>query len=352
MEYIVYLYDLENNVVWQITEILDVQIEIKLSDIWTAEFTIDNKNEFCKKSFLKWYRRVKINLLNNNEEKTLFDGVIRWLVPWFIQTRVILNSFEYYLEKRKIRNDINFTNETINNILNDVLDDLNIIYNTGITINCWITDTYSPTYKKWQDFLSIIKDLAKNWYEFKIENKVLYFKDYIGENRTTWPNFLQYRKDINEPSDSNISNLDLSINFDLLANWVISKSGDNYSINEDSTSITEFWLIEETITVFGDDESSGLDYLENHKNGSFEYWINIISNDFFECNLWDFVSVYINSWNDLLEYEWEMRVLAKRFLGWDLKKIEIFLGINNVKTSDIIWKINEIEKRINNLEIL
>lgn len=59
--YIAYIYDINNNIIAQVDEILDFECNIKINGVSTSSWSLYHTSEYCKRSFLKEYRRVKIN---------------------------------------------------------------------------------------------------------------------------------------------------------------------------------------------------------------------------------------------------------------------------------------------------
>lgn len=146
--YIAYIYDLSNNLVAQIDSILDLEITQKINDISTASFGLYHTNEYCKRQYLKEYRRVRINKIVENGEKNMFDGVIRGFSASLTTTSVKLESFDFYFDKRQLHSDYTFVDQSIDAILVEILGDINTRYDTNITLDCGITDLTSKEYKK------------------------------------------------------------------------------------------------------------------------------------------------------------------------------------------------------------
>ena len=350
--FIAYIYNQDNDVVAQVEELLDIEIQQKLNDISTASFALYQTNEYCKREFLREYRRVKINQQSWNTELTMFDGVIRWFDAWLDKTTIKLESFEHLLSRRLLHQDFTFTTQTFDYILQTILDHINWIYQTNITLDCWIITTTSKTYKKGETVLKVLQDLAWNGFEFIIDDLVLKFKETIWIDRTAvWDDFVEYRFDINEPDDRSIDQVKMTVDWKELASWVIWKSWSNYSILSDATSITNFWLVETSFTNSWDEANATQSYLDDHKESLSEFDVWAVANNFFEANLWDLVSVYIYVWNDIMFFDWSMKVVQKRYNGWDLPKIDFTLWKTKVQSKDIIEQIVDVQARLKTLEL-
>lgn len=348
--YIAYIYDKTNTVIAQVEEILDFECTKKINAVSTWSFGLYHTNPYCKREFLKKYVRVKVNIINGNIEKTIFDWVIRGFGADIDKTSVKLASFDHYFERRLLHQTYNFTNQSVDTILSTILWDINTRHQSNISLDCWVATLTSKTYNKWETFFKVLQDLSGNGFEFYIENMTLVFKETIGIDRTSWPNFLQYRYDVNEPDDRSIDDVSMDEDGKEFTNWVIGKSWSNFTEIYDPTSIAEFWLIENSFTNSWDDASWSSKYLADHKDIVSEFSIDAVSRDFFEADLWDMVSVYIFVWNDIMFFDGSMKIIEKRYTAWDLPKIQFWLSTWTVKSKDVLDQIIDIQERVKTLE--
>lgn len=349
--YIAYIYDKDNNIIAQIEQILDLEITKKLNDVSTCSFGIYQTDPYCKRQYFKKYSRVKINKLFDTIEKTLFDWVIRGVEADLEKTSIKLESFEHLLDRRLLHQDYTFTTQSIDTILTTILGAINTRYQTNITLDCGITETTSKDYKKAESFLKVLKDLAGLWYEFIVDNMVLKFKQTIWIDRTTGENFVEYRYDINEPDDRSIDSVKMTDDGKEFVNGVIGKSWSNYSEQDDPTSIAEFGLIEWSFTTSGDDTTTTQSYLDDHKEWIAEFEIVTINNDFFEADLGDLVSVYVYVGNDIMFYDWSMKITQKNYRSWDLESVQFTLWKTKIQSKNFIDEIIEIQERVKTLEL-
>lgn len=348
--YIAYIYNLAWEVIAQIDEILDFECVLKINNVSTASFGLYHTNEYCKRQYLKEYSRVKINIQNWNEEKTLFDWVIRGIEADLTKTSIKCESFEHYFDRRLLDQDYTMT-DYVHNILWEILVDINAKYATNITLDCGILTTTTKEYKRGESYLKVLQDMAGNGYEFGIVDKVLYFKETIGIDRTSWPDFVQYKYDINEPDDRSIDNVKMTVDGKDLANGVLAKANAGYTYLQDATSKAEYWLLEASFSNSGDDATASQTYLDDHKDSLVEFDVDVISQSFFEADLWDLVSVYIYVGNDILFFDWSQKVIEKKYTAGDLPKIQFKLGISTVKSKDIIEQIVDIQQRLKSIEM-
>lgn len=119
--FIVYIYNQSNQVVAQLEDILDLDVQLKLNDISTASFAIYHTSEYCKRQFVKQYRRVKITVNEDGAEKTLFDGVIRGLEADLTKTSIKCESFEHLFDRRLLTTSYTLNNQTVDAILTTLL---------------------------------------------------------------------------------------------------------------------------------------------------------------------------------------------------------------------------------------
>lgn len=350
--YIAYIYDKDNNLIAQVEEILDININNKLNDVSRASFGLYHTNPYCTRDYLKEYRRVKINLNKDNEEKTMFDWVIRWFDADLTKTNIKLESFEHLFERKLLHQDYTFTDQSVDTILQTILDAINTRYETNITLDCGITDLTTKEYKKAETFLKVLKDLAGNWYEFIVDDLVLKFKDTIWVDRSTGDDFVEYRFDKNEPDDRSIDSVTMSVDGKELANWVIWKSGSNYTEDDDATSIAEFWLLESSFTTSWDDTTTTTSFLDDHKESWSEFQVEAKTDDFFEAFLGDFVKIYIFIWNDIMFFDWSMKIVEKTYTWGDLPKITYKIAKTKIRSKDIVEQVSDIQERLKTLELI
>jgi hypothetical protein len=341
--FIIYVNDHEWNKKTQIFEVNKLEVRQKLNDISSVSFEVSNTHKSNSYANFKEFNEVLIYKIENNNEKLIFDGIIRWVEADLSKTKVILNDKIFLLKNKILYTDKSYTNTQIKSILIDVLDAINSRYDTWIILNSDILDQVTKTYKKWQTFFDILKDLALNWYEFEIKNNILYFLNSIWEDKTSWTNFIEFSYDINFPWSRTIDTARLEYDSENISNAVISKDTWN---SEDLPSINEFWRQEKYFISW--DKYS---LLSDRKDSIRELEITPISYDFFVANLWDTVKVFIDAWNDIMQFDSNLKIIEKEFRSWELNKVKIKLSKWNIKTLNLIETIQDLKNRTKNLEI-
>lgn len=339
-----------NNPFWekitQIFNISNLRIVEKINNISTASFEISISDENANYNNFKEFNKISIYKQENSLEKLLFSWIIKSVESNLEIVKIVkieLNDDLFLLKKKILYTDKNYINISIHNILSEILSETNSRKDTWIILNCDISELVSKEYKIWKTFLDILKDLVQNWYEFKLENNILTFKETIWKDKTTWNEFVEFLFDKDNIESKTIETAKFLYNSDNISNGIIVKDSWN---KEDLTSINSFWRIEEYF-------SSGDKHiiLNERKESIKELEITPNANNFFIADIWDLVKVYINSWSDLLFYDGNLKIIEKEFISWDLNKVNIKLSKWKIKSLNIIEKISEIDSKVNNLEL-
>ena len=336
--YIVYIYDHNNNLLTQVFNIFQLKINKKLNDISTASFSITQKLWF---NFLKFWNKIKIVKEIKWEEKTMFEWIIKLVEAEIDKTTITCSSYEYILSRRMILEDKTYNNKKIKEIVEDIFNYMNNIYNTGLNVVCKNTTIITKTWNKNTTILQILKDLVAFDVNFLHKWTTFYVDKLVGLDRTSGENYLEFYLN-KEDFARSIAKIKTTINLDNLANVVITDNGNT----EDTGSIQEFgrWEINE----FDADANSLLQEKA--------YWVKEIEitpsiNDYFAVDIWDKVAVKVFVDNELLDYEWTMLVLEKNLQGGDLEKIDLKLSNTKEKTKTLLEKIKQMDEDIYKLKI-
>jgi len=341
--FVIYINDHLWNEKTQMFEVNKLEIRQKLNDISSASFEVSNTAKTNSYSNFKEFNEVLIYKIQNSDEKLIFDGIIRSVEADLYKTKVILNDKIFLLKNKILYTEKLYTNIQVKSILIDILDVINSRYDTKLILNSDILDQVTKTYKKWQTFFDILKDLALNWYEFEIKNNVLYFLNSIWEDKTSWANFVEFSYDIQFPWSRTIDTARLEYDSENITNAVISKDTWN---SEDLLSINNFWRLEKYFISWDKDA-----LLLDRKESIRELEITPISYDFFVANLWDTVKVFIDAWNDIMYFNSNLKIVEKEFRSWELNKVKIKLSKWNVRTLNLIETIADLKNRTKTLEI-
>lgn len=213
------------------------------------------------------------------------------------------------------------------------------------------TWSVSKDYDAGESAYSIIEDLSQSWFEFNSIWDTIYFEDQIWTDRTSWPEFLEYRYDINSPEERTINSVDMDSDSDNLANSVSTTDGINLITSNDATSIAEFSLIEDFESLSGDYTNATNEIVQRKKDTIKEFSVSVTTQDFFEASLWDTVKVYIFVGNDILFFDWPMRIVEKSYSGGDLGRISYKLSSSNFSSWNFLDEITNINQRLKTLEL-
>ena len=337
----------------QIHDITNLEISNKLSDMWSWSFSISITNQANNYETLQEFNQIEIYKLDWTFEKKMFEWVIKWALASNFLTTVYIRDYNYLFESKFLESNKNYVWKNPDFIISELLLEINTRYDTGITLDCWITTVLpDKNYSEWQDFYNILKDIANSWYEFKVENKILKFKTISWIDRSiSWDNYIEYSYDKDNLDSRSIENPTSEYNADNIANKIKLKDNTTTLNDSDSTSITKYWSVERIFTSSWWNASTIWDMLNERKNSVKEINFKPVSKDFFEVNIWDIVQVYINSQNPLNYYLWTAKIIEKSYRSWDLSIIDIKVSISKVKTLSFLEKFQNMESRIKKIEI-
>lgn len=348
---IAYVYDRTWSIVMgQIQTVLGFSCTIKLNDVSTADLTIANNDIPDVANNIKENNRIKVYRQYGTVEKLLIEWYIRWFEASLTQTTIKIEDKLSIFDDKLFYSDVNY-NGTIKWLLQNIVDTINSREDTGISLDCDVLDTFSKTYGKWEIIGNAIKDIRQNKYEYRILNNVFSFKNAIGIDRSvSGSDYLEFNFDYLNPNSRTIRDAKVVGDIKSMANAAIGKNGNTIEQYEDATSIAEFWRIERPFTSNGSVGDSVRGFVDERKDSIREYDISPMSNDFFICDIWDVVQVYINSGNDLMFYSGTMKVIEKTFKAGELDTITIKLAKGKVKTKNLADELKDIKTRVSKIE--
>lgn len=340
--YIIYILNKEKKILNQVFEISHINIKIQLNNISTASFVLENKK--INKTIFRENNRISIKKMDSNWiEKELFYWIIAWMKSDLSFSEILCKSELYLLKKKIIFSDKNYINKTPAEIINDIIIEVNnrdtwFIKQNFINANENLPDR---KYKKWKTFFDILKHLAWDIYDFDFKDGNIYFQKDIWKDRSSWKDIVFFEYNIFSPESSNILKAEKENNIDNIANSIIT---DNWNLL-DNDSIALYWILEQN---FSKEEASKV--LAEHKNSLDEYKIIPKWNNFFLCNVWDFVKVFIDSWSEVLKFNWSLKVLEKTYKSGDISTVSFKLNNWKRKTLDLIETITKLKWDIEDLK--
>jgi hypothetical protein len=317
---------------------------LKTKDISDASFEMPNSDPKLNRTNFKEFNQIKINRLTKDSEKTVLEWVVKNIESDLDWSKITINSFDYLFKRKKTYTALTLDGN-LTTFLTSLLSQINARYATDWVLDCNISDTVTlgQAISAGTSFLDILKKIPDIEWKFSTINwvKTITVRRSIGIDRTTGPNFIEFLWDIANPRKRTIKTARHTLNADNLSNAV----NDSYNrVVTDATSISEFWRIEESVTTSGTDTIDW--YLDQHKVSVAELEVTPTSLDFFMVDIGDTVKVYIYVWNDLMYYNWSLKVVSKTVSGENLKEIRIWLSKTNVTTLWVLETIKDLKDRL------
>lgn len=386
--YIIYIFDKNKNLLTQFFEISNLQINEKLNDVSTANFTLENKKQnikyfsktkatffdmiwqnfeknawksfenlwwnkelnfeknLVKYKFLKEWNIVDIYKFSSDwQEKRLFYGIIKWVKSDLDFCEVRCVDFLYLLKKKCIFSTKNysFDYKSPKYILEEIKQEINSRDNNFIKkINCNLEEKWPFEFKKWKNIFDILKDFASDLYEFNFVDWEIFLLDSIWKDKSSWKNIVFFEYNIFSPESANITKAEIEYDFDNIFNY--------FSTNDwvwfDNESIENFWVLEKV-----DDKNKKEKLLEENKNSLKEFKIEPIISDFFVCDVWDLVKVSIDNGTEMLKFDGKLKVVEKIYKSWDLEIINFKLNSSKFRSKNIFETISDLKNDVKNLKL-
>lgn len=341
--YITYIYNKNRVLLTQIFEMHKLDIRMKRNDVDTASFFIKNK-EYFSYNFLKEGNKIKIFRMVENKEKLLFSGIISGIKAGLDEIQLYSLS-EVYLLKKKI----NFHDKTYSNLdilarLQSIQQDINQREGGFIShIDCDVSLTVAWwEVKQWKTWFDVLRDLAWESYDFDYWEGTLFFKQNLWKDKSSGSEMVAFNFNLYDPWGNNISKTEVKYDIKNIANYIIGEDG----TRSDWGSIWEFWVLEQKFSKWNKE-----DLIEEYKYSLKEYTIIPTTNDFFLCDIGDSVCVDIDNWNDIIKFNWKLKVIEKQFKSWDLDTLTLKLSTNNMRSKNIFETISQMQSSIKNLEL-
>jgi len=317
MEYIAYIYDKQGKNIAQIFDIFNINLQEKLNDISTLNFSLYHDNRYSKRKILSEYNRVKINILYSGWkwEKTLIEGYISNITSDLYKNTISVKDYLWLFEKAILFEKKNsyfqprwFVHSLVGKINQNHNLDLQLVEN-----ELWTDASVVRYFSQWTSYLDIIRWLMNDSFEIKIKWKKIYIKKKVWEDKSSWPNFVEYRYNINEYWDRNIKSISVARNADFIVNDAKFTSSEWTCERSNQESIEKYGRLQERVNMSWEDRDAPNDYIKKHSISSREFNIVPVSDDYFEAEIWDTIKVYVDVWNDLMFINEGFRVVEKNF---------------------------------------
>jgi len=342
---IVYIYDHQWNPLTQVFDVQRFECTQTLNSYDQSTFAFQSNHQDNSSVKLKNYNEIKITKIKNGIEYEYIHGIIHSVEATLTETVVKIRSFEWLFEKKIIASDKTYNNKTVDYIISELLWEINVRYETGISLDCAITDTIDLSIKKWATFSSVLQELVKLWYQYRVIQKKLCIKEHIWIDRTVWSWFYQLKWNSTDPLERNISKATISTDAWQLSNAPFEKS---IWFQTDTVSINSYGRVEETITADGSPTVALHDTLTSKSSLIKIIDIDPKVKDFFAVNIWDLLSVDIHAGNDIMSYYGTVNVLQKT---QDTRGVvKLLVSSSTVKVPSLLETIRNHEKSIKKLQ--
>lgn len=331
--FILYLFD-DKKCIAQIEDILELSCELKLN--WTSQvkLTLDAESPYIKKDLLRMWRPLRITELIDGVEYELLSWVIRGVEANFTEVEIIAESWWVLLEKRLTIAAKNRTNAPLENVVKELFAEQNQNSSLPFTIDCEVWATVSLEVGEKAIFSSVLNSLVREGVDVLLIGDTLKIGKNIWRKRTEWPLYKDFRYDTTDPEGNTIDKAKLIVDAKNITNSVWTHKADE--------SIALFGLLEENKS--NEDE---LTYLNEHKNQISEFTISVADTFFYDVELGDQVKVFINGYNELMQYDWAMKIVGKKYRSWDLPSIEYTVSTQRIPQEWFLWTIQKAIEKVN-----
>lgn len=359
--YIAYVYDKQKNVIAQFFELADLSISLTLNQQGNAQFRFRNDEIDFNQVNLAPYNPIRIvRLFDWNIEYEVFTGVIVG-IDWDLDfTKIACRTFSHLLDRRSLTADLNFNGQTVDQIVNGLIAHANWTFPVWVTVDCWVTTIVDvKSYRFWQTLLSCLRDLAGQEYEFDVIsdqdlNLTLKFKTIIGSDRTVWPDYREFRYDIADLSDANITNIKVNLDYTKIANAILCKSWVVTNIAVDPASQALFGRLEQVLTNNWDVVAASNQELQKRKGIQRKYDITPRTSEglFYDLQLWDRVLVYIFRDNPIVDFTGTMKIIGKTLQSWEQDNETVKIWVFEWDPDDdVLADFGAVKNRVKNLEV-
>lgn len=348
---ILYFFDKNRRPLTQIFGVLSCSIREALSDVSTAEIELSTRtpdgapNKDIKEEFFREMNIVEIWKNDWQKEEKMFEGYISSVVASWESVKISLRDFLGILEYRILKNSKKFDGTTAEFLLENLWSEM---ADNPLTLECNAPDLVKKDYEIGRTILDILKDISTAGYEFRLEwNTVKFGKD-IGADRS---DRVVYRKEWFAPNEWNISEVKSEYHAGNTHNFVLTKiaSSPPYSVQDDA-SIAKYGRKEKYISVSGDERTTPAWYLAERKESSREISITPADNNFTHISVGDRIGVFIDSGNDILHFQWSLKISEKNYIHGDLDEVKLVVATSSAKSMSLMEKIKSLDTRVSNVE--
>jgi len=337
--YIAYLKDKNDEIIWQIFDLNNLEVDVLINNISKCSFSIFHNNPYAKKNYLKEFQKVVIKKQSQNTEKVVFSGYITKVSAYLQKVEIEISSEEIRLAKLFTNYDYNLS-RSIKDSLVEVISEINLRHWTSFVLDSDVLDAIDFNFFRGESLFSLLKRLSWINYRFTLSWDTVIFKHILWSDRSFWTDFFEYSYSVDRPDFRNIDYIEVVYDFENYWNkfslfhkdWV-SEISESWDYVLENSLMQHFW-----------NSSLGETMFELYKNPEIWYRILPLTSDYFEVEIWDLVSVYVNVWSDLLKINSVLEVVWKKISKtW---KIEFLISATPPKDNNLRDKLNYLENQV------
>jgi hypothetical protein len=346
MQTIIYIEDHTWTPLTQLFDVTSFECSQYLNGVDTASFRISATHKANNIWLLRPFHRCYITTLKEGgTERIYIDGVIDSLDTSLNHTTVYVKSYEYLFEKMLITTAQSFSNQSVHNIVSDLRTAIIQRYDRWIDLACSINDEIGLEVNEGATFGSVLQELIKLWYQYRVIKKTLLIASSIGIDQSSGTNCVLLKRDINDPQDRNINEASIRYDANQLTNAPYAK-GTWFQISEES--IDTYWRFEQTITTDGSSWQALQDILTKQEHPQQIITIDPRISNFFFASIGDCIALVLDAWNELMRYQWSVYVIQKKIdTRWVIK---VTISTTTNKALSFLETIRENQKRLQKLE--
>lgn len=337
----------------KINEIRNIEIEqfIDSFDILNLNidyYTDDENNLNC--SGLRELQKIQL-IKTGLIDQIIFEGYIYNLRPNFKSATLQCRDFKGLLDNKVLFDLKNYSNKSLDFILNDLLTDLNGRSSGDTNPENWTYDIDAPVtgitkeFKKGLSYFNIFKELGvianKNW---TVEQGTILFKEILGTDKTSGESFTEFIFDKNAPDENNISDIRVD-RFGTLKNRILTSVTDE----ENTTSKDEFWRLETYNDIEGDELTNELSRISKTQTA------HVFDIDYSRVNtepkLGDKIRVFIDSGIDLLDITGDLFITRRKvkLLWWENVVTNVDVSEITIKKTNFVKTLNDLQDEVKKL---
>ena len=330
----VYLYEGEECIA-QIQDIFEINADLKLNGSSQVKITLDAQSPYIQKDLLRMWRSIRITELTEEEgEKEMLAGVIRWVEANFTQVEIIAESRRVLLEKRLVDQKYKWNQAPLEEVVRILFEEQNRKSPLPFNIECETGSTVSLEVGEKAVLSSVINSLIKEGVDVFLIGDTLKIGKHIWEDRTQGANYKEFRYDTQDSEGNTIDKAKLVIDAKEMSNKVWGQRSEE--------SIARYGLLEESKS--NEDEAT---YLKEHKEQVSEFNITVGEDSFYQVELGDKVKVIIKGYNELMQFNGVMKIVGKKYRSGDLPTIEYTVSTQRIPQEWVIGTIKQLSEKVN-----